>query len=74
MKWNIRMKKIASVFLIMILQLVSTSFCEELHPADLSEGSRLVGLMIARENLPAYTVESGFLPAFPPAVRPVRCP
>lgn len=72
MKWNIRMKKIASVFLIMILQLVSTSFCEELHPADLSEGSRLVGLMITRENLPAYTVESGFLPAFLPAVSSVR--
>ncbi len=54
------MKKIASVILIMIL-LASASFSEKLLPADLSEGSRLVGLLITREDLSVYTGDAGIL-------------
>ena len=57
------MKKTAFVSMIMILLFASVSFSEEPLPADLSEGSRLIGLLITREDLSAYTGGSGVLPA-----------
>ena len=57
------MKKIAVVFLFMLLLVVPLSFSEGLLPTDLSEGSRLIGLLITREDLSAYTGGSGVLPA-----------
>ena len=57
------MKKIIVVFLIMFLLIAPASFSEELLPADLSEGSRLIGLLITLEDLSVYTGGSGILPA-----------
>ena len=57
------MKNIAVVFLFMLLLAAPISFSEGLLPTDLSEGSRLIGLLITREDLSAYTGGSGVLPA-----------
>ena len=55
------MKKFASVLLSMIVVLASVSMSEEIIIADSLEGSRLVGLLITREDLSAYTGENGVL-------------
>lgn len=55
------MKKIAAVLLTMMVLLASASLSEEMLPANLSEGSRLIGLLITKEDLSVYTGESGVL-------------
>ena len=56
------MKKIAAVFMAMLVFLASMpSLSEETLPADLSEGSRLVGLLITKEDLSVYTGGTGIL-------------
>lgn len=57
------MRRIAFAFLMIILLLAPVSFAETQPAGDLSEGSRLIGLLITREDLTAYTGESGVLPA-----------
>ena len=57
------MKRIALFFLMVILLPVPVSFAETQPAGDLSEGSRLVGLLITREDLSAHTDASGLLPA-----------
>ena len=57
------MKKIAVALLVIVLLLVSASLSEGTVPAGASEGSRLIGLLITREDLSGYTGESGILPA-----------
>lgn len=55
------MKKIAAVLLTMIALLSSIALSEEAAPADPSEGSRLIGLLITQEDLSAYAGEDGVL-------------
>ena len=55
------MKRTFSVLLTVIILLFAVSLAEEAMTADLSEGSRLVGLLITREDLSAYTGEDGIL-------------
>ena len=56
------MKKIAAVFMAMLVFLASMpSLSEETLPVDLSEGSRLVGLLITKEDLSVYTGGTGIL-------------
>ncbi len=55
------MKKIAAVLLAMIALLTSIALSEGAAPADPLEGSRLVGLLITREDLSAYAGEDGVL-------------
>ena len=58
-----KMKKIAAALLTMLQLLAAASLSEELLPADLAEGSRLIGLLITREDLSAYTGGTGILMA-----------
>ena len=53
------MKKIIAALLTVIILLSTVSLAEEDMTADLSEGSRLIGLLITREDLSAYTGEAG---------------
>ena len=53
------MKKIVAVLFVVAVLLVSVSLSEEAVPADASEGSRLIGLLITREDLSDYANESG---------------
>jgi len=55
------MKKLAAVLFAIIMLLVSVSLSEETVSADTSEGSRLIGLLITREDLAGHTDESGVL-------------
>ena len=55
------MKKLAAVLFVIIMLLVSVSLSEETVFADTSEGSRLIGLLITREDLAGHTDESGVL-------------
>lgn len=56
------MKKMAAVLLSMLTLLVFLpSLSEATRPADLSEGSRLVGVLITTEDLFVYTGETGVL-------------
>ena len=57
------MKKIAAALLVMIVLLVSASLSEGTLPANLSEGSRLIGLLITREDLSEYAGEAGAISA-----------
>lgn len=57
------MKKTAAVLLIVILLLASVSLSEGILPGDWAEGSRLIGLLITREDLSVYTGGAGGLPA-----------
>lgn len=57
------MKKNAAVFLMIILLLASAALSEGTLPAEISEGSRLIGLLITREDLTAHTGQTGVLPA-----------
>ena len=57
------MKKMAAALFAMVVLLVSVSLSEETAPADASEGSRLIGLLITREDLSGYTDETGVLSA-----------
>jgi len=57
------MKKTAAALFVMILFLVSASLSEGTLPAGPSEGSRLIGLLITREDLAGHTDETGVLPA-----------
>ena len=59
---NRGMKRFA-VIVILFLLLASAACCEQALPAELSEGSRLIGLLITTEPLSACTGESGQLPA-----------
>ena len=54
-------KKLAAVLFVIIMLLVSVSLSEETVSADTSEGSRLIGLLITREDLAGHTDESGVL-------------
>ena len=54
------MKRTAAILLAIIAVLALAAFSEE---ADLLEGSRLVGVLITREDLSAYAGEAGVLPA-----------
>lgn len=53
------MKKIAAVLLTMIMLLASFSLSEGNATADSLDGSRLVGLLITKEDLSAYAGENG---------------
>ena len=55
------MKKLAAVLFVIIMLLVSVSLSEETVFADTSEGSRLIGLLITREDSAGHTDESGVL-------------
>lgn len=55
------MKKIIAALLTVIILLSSASSAEESMTTDLSEGSRLIGLLITREDLSVYTGEAGAL-------------
>ena len=55
------MKKTAAVLLTMIVLLASTAMPEEIIHADSLEGSRLVGLLITKEDLSAYAGEDGVI-------------
>ncbi len=58
------MKKIAAVLLLVAVFLVfSGSLAEEVSLDDPSEASRLIGLLITREDLSEYTGEAGILVA-----------
>ena len=57
------MKKMAAILSVIAILLVSVSLAEETVPVDPSEGSRLIGLLITREDLAEYTDETGVLPA-----------
>ena len=58
------MKKTAAVLLTVLALAASMhSLAEAMLPEDLSEGSRLAGLLITREDLSAYTGEAGALSA-----------
>jgi len=52
-------KKTADALFVMIVMLVSVSLSEETLPVDPSEGSRLIGLLITREDLSGYAGEAG---------------
>lgn len=45
--------------MILLLLLASSACCEQTFPADLSEGARLIGLLITTEALPVDAGESG---------------
>ena len=51
------------VILLLLLLVASAAVSEQALPAELSEGSRLIGLLITTEPLSACTGESGQLPA-----------
>ena len=53
------MKKIVAALWTVMMLLFAVSLAEEAMPADLLEGSRLIGLLITREDLSAYTDEAG---------------
>ncbi len=55
------MKKIAAALFMIVMLLASVSLSEETVPVNASEGSRLIGLLITREDLAGYTDESGVL-------------
>lgn len=55
------MKRIAAVLLTVIALLTAIAFSEEAAPAETFEGSRLIGLLITREDLSAYVGEDGVL-------------
>ena len=56
------MKKIIAVFLTMlVLHAFAPSLSAETLPADLTEGSQLVGLLITRVDLSVYTGQTGIL-------------
>ena len=55
------MKKYAAVLLTMIVLHASISLSDEITFADSVEDSRLVGLLITKEDLSAYTGEDGIL-------------
>ena len=55
------MKKLVAAILAVTMFLVSVSLSEGTIPADASEGSRLIGLLITREDLSGYTGEAGVL-------------
>ena len=55
------MKKAIAALLVIVVLLVSGSLSEEASPADSTEGSRLVGLLITREDISGHTGESGIL-------------
>ncbi len=55
------MKKTAAVLFMIVMLLASVSLPEGTVPADASEGSRLIGLLITREDLAEYTDETGVL-------------
>lgn len=57
------MKKFAAALLAMVVLFASFSLAEEIAPADAAEASRLVGLLITREDLSRYTGEAGVLSA-----------
>ena len=57
------MKKIVAALLTVMALVSAVSLAEEAMPADLSEGSRLIGLLITREDLSAYTDAAGVVPA-----------
>ena len=53
------MKKFIAALLIVMVLLSAVSLAEEDMTVDLSEGSRLIGLLITREDLSVYTGEDG---------------
>ena len=55
------MKRIAAVIFVIVVLFVSVSLSEELSPGDPSEGSRLVGLLITREDLSESAGEAGVI-------------
>ena len=55
------MKRTIFILLTVIVLLAAVSLAEEAMTADLMEGSRLVGLLITREDLSEYTGEAGVL-------------
>ena len=59
----VKMKRIASLFLALFLLLGAAAFAEGPLQADLTEGSRLIGILLTREDLDMYTGGSGFLAA-----------
>ena len=58
------MKKIVAALWTVLALLSAVSLAEEAMTANLLEGSRLIGLLITREDLSAYTDETGVVPAF----------
>lgn len=55
------MKRIAAVLLTVIALLTAIAFSEGAAPAETFEGSRLIGLLITREDLSAYVGGDGVL-------------
>ena len=64
------MKKTVSALLAVIVLLSAVSLAEKITAADLSEGSRLVGLLITTEDPSAYADEAGVIFAFPTQKEP----
>lgn len=55
------MKKISAALFMIAMLLASVSLSEQTVPVNASEGSRLIGLLITREDLAEYTDEAGVL-------------
>ena len=55
------MKKIAAALFMIVMLLASVSLSEETAPVNASEGSRLIGMLITREDLAEHTDEAGIL-------------